>query len=124
MSRLYRYSASAVVASVTTRVPETASRSSSTPGGPDGPPPSSFRTCATCRGLAAARGARSQEGGGKGLRRGAGGVGSRGTMQMPVLNTEGMLASFLEGGTCPSGLDVGICEAIEQGEAYPSGSPH
>jgi hypothetical protein len=50
-------------------------------------------------------------------------------MQRPVLNTEGMLASlmillFLEGGTCPSGLDVGICEAIEQGEAYPSGSPH
>ena len=77
----------------------------------DGPSPSSFRTCATCRGLAAGFG--SQEVGGKGLRRTAGGVGSRGTMQRPVLNTAGMIASFLEGGTCPSGLDVGICEVVE-----------
>ena len=107
LSRLYKCRASSVAASATTRVPETASRSSSMPPcGADGPPPSSFRTCATCGGLAAGWG--SQEVGGKGLRRRAGGVGSRGTMQMPVLNTEGVLASFLEGGTCPSGLDVKI----------------
>ena len=97
MSRLYKYRASAVAASATTRVPETASRSSSTPCGADGPPPSSCRTCAACRGLAAARGARSQELGGKGLRRRAGGVGSRGTMQMPVLNTEASRSASLRG---------------------------
>ena len=74
----------------------------------DGPSPSSFRTCATCRGRWG-----SQEAGGKGLRRRGGVVGSRGTMQRPVLNTEGMIASFLEGVTCPSGLDVGICEVLE-----------
>jgi hypothetical protein len=103
LSRLYKCRASSVAASATTRVPETASRSSSMPPcGADGPPPSSFRTCATCGGLAAGWG--SQEVGGKGLRRRAGGVGSRGTMQMPVLNTEGVLASFLEGGTRPSGM--------------------